>query len=100
MRVSFLVVNYRGKARITLHDDDDQAWSGLVDFVDAAWVVRAPQTEGPPHFSDEERVRIFFLRDPDASYLVGSADLSDAEERAASLIDSEQPSLRCHRKAK
>lgn len=100
MRVSFLVVYYQGNGRITLHDDDGQAWSKLVDFVDAAWLLHSPETDDPRPLSGEERVRIFFLRDPEASYLVGCADLSDADDQAASLIGSNAPGLHCLRKAK
>jgi hypothetical protein len=86
MRVSVLVVRFQGNDRITLHDDDDQAWSSLVDFVHQNWDL-TPESGGRIRpVSSEDRVATFFAR-ADASYILASADLSRIEAHVGDLIE-------------
>ena len=72
MQVSVLVILYRGRERITVHDDSDKAWSELVNFVDAFWKNSDVAVLTSPPASEEQRVKLFFS-ETGASYILGHA---------------------------
>lgn len=85
MRVSVLVILYHGEDHITIHDDDDGAWTELVEFVGNRWDFSPERAATSEPVSDDERVRIFFAS-PDASYILGNADVSELEVHVGSLV--------------
>ncbi|OHC42937.1 MAG: hypothetical protein A2092_19225, partial [Rhodobacteraceae bacterium GWE1_64_9] len=72
MQVSVLVILYRGRERITVHDDSDKAWSELVNFVDAFWKNSDVAVLTSTPASEEQRVKLFFS-ETGASYILGHA---------------------------
>lgn len=85
MRVSVLVILHRGKDHITIHEDDDRAWSEILDFVDSWWSAD-PATAGTPRpISEDEQVLLFFAG-PDASYILANADVSELEAHLGAAI--------------
>lgn len=84
MQVSVLVILYRGKDCITIHENGDQAWSELVRFVDAFWKDHPEKFDTPRPPSGELRVELFFA-EPDASYILGNADVSQLEARVLAI---------------
>lgn len=85
MRVSVLVILYHGEDHITIHDDDDQAWAKLVEFVGIRWDSSPELATASRPVSDDERVKLFFAA-PDASYIVGNADVSELEAHVGALV--------------
>lgn len=85
MRVSVLVILYRGKDQITLHEDDVRAWSELLRFVDSRWSTHFETTGTPRPPSEDDRVKLFFAA-PYASYILGNADVSELEVHVGAAL--------------
>lgn len=83
MQVAVLVIIYRGKEHITLHESDAAAWSELVRFVDEHWATRSTGAPALRPDSEDDCVRLFFEGSGD-SYILGNADLSEVE----ALVDA------------
>src|SRR5436309_2625640 len=87
MQVSVLVILYRGRERITVHDDSDKAWSELVNFVDAFWKNSDVAVLTSTPASEEQRVKLFFS-ETGASYILGHADVSALDRKSTRLNSS------------
>ena len=85
MRVSVLAILHRGKDHITIHEDDAQAWAELVHFVDSWWSANPETADTPRPTSEDDRVRLFFAA-PDASYILGNADVSELEAHVGAVL--------------
>lgn len=87
MQVAVLVIVYRGEDRITLHDTEACAWSELLRFVDDRQdgdTARAYRTKPK---TEDDLVQEFFAAEGD-SYIIGNANLSEAEAHVeAKLCD-------------
>ena len=86
MQVSVLVILFRGRDRITIHDDGIKAWSELVQFVDASWSDSHSTAPICPPTAEEERVQLFFS-ETGASYILGEADISALAARVLPMKD-------------
>lgn len=84
MQVSVLVILCCGKEHITLHEDDDRAWSELVTFVDSSWESHRNTAGTSPPASEDERIKRFFAAHT-TSYILGSADVSSIEAHVDTL---------------
>lgn len=72
MHATVLVILCEGRKSLAVYNDEAQAWSELVAFVDGQWDARFGPAL-PPH-DEAQRVRSFFRRDE--HYLLASTDLS------------------------
>ena len=86
MQVSVLVILYRGRERITVHDDSDKAWSELVNFVDAFWKNSDVAVLTSTPASEEQRVKLFFS-ETGASYILGHDDVSALAAHVMAMED-------------
>ena len=86
MQVTVLVIVYRGRERITLHDDQNQASRALLAFVDEHWTEHDLDTGAPP--AAEERIKRFFAGEGDL-YVCGEADVTELSAHVEAAIDGE-----------
>lgn len=87
MQVAVLVIIYRGKEHITLHENDAAAWSELLRFVDERFAARSPHFGSHWLLPDDDRVKLFFQAEGD-SFILGNADLSEVEAHIDASIGS------------
>jgi hypothetical protein len=85
MKVAVLVIIYGGAEQITVHENEDVAWSELVRFVEEHWVERFGLAEITMSLISDAAVERFFSREGDA-YFVGMADLTDIAMRFDAVI--------------
>lgn len=85
MRVSVLVILHRGRDHITIHEDDVRAWSELLQFVDSRWHTDLETAGTPRPNSEDDQVKLFFAA-PDASYILGNADVSELEAHVGAVF--------------
>lgn len=85
MRCSVLVILYRGEDHITIHDDEERAWAALVEFVGNRWDSSLEPAAASWPASADERVKLFFAV-PDASYILGNADVSELEAHVGAMM--------------
>lgn len=91
MQVAVLVIIYRGKEHITLHENDAAAWTELLQFVDKRSAASSSAIGSHWLLPDEERLRRFFEAEGD-SFILGNADLSEVEAHIDASIGSICPS--------
>ena len=86
MQVWVLVIVYRGREHITLHDDEQRARQALIDFVDERRGTRSTDAQPGAAHSTEERIKLFFA-DEDDLYVCGSADISELDTYVGTAIE-------------
>jgi hypothetical protein len=90
MQVTVLVIVYRGRERITLHDDRSQASRALLAFVDEHWMEHDRNAGAPP--SADERIKLFFAGDGDL-YVCGDADVTELGAHVEAAIGGDTSRL-------
>lgn len=85
MRVSVLLIICRDEEHVTIHENDDLAWSELVRFVDTQWESSGETGIIVRSASEEDRVKRFFAA-PEASYIIGNADVSALEAHIGAIV--------------
>ena len=79
MTVTVLMATFRGTQSITIHENQTEAETALMSFVDLHWAAQFEGESGEVSGSGDERLQRFFADDRNA-YVIAEADLSQLEE--------------------